>query len=189
MCGICLFGCNFVSGYMLTVLGWWWSNAEKHNNKPHPRTKQKNSSEERIGLYQTIQHTQHQINHIQTSNLFSNKRKQKLIKTYTDIDNNQSTLQTFGFKGSTTKTKHPTITQNTHMEQTALSTIILIDGDKSFGDRLQQKEKGTTRILLQNPNALDLGLDEIILHEIIDSSVKHDIDILYLSETNSNWKN
>ena len=75
------------------------------------------------------------------------------------------------------------------MEQTALSTIILIDGDKSFGDRLQQKEKGTTRILLQNPNALDLGLDEIILHEIIDSSVKHDIDILYLSETNSNWKN
>ena len=58
----------------------------------------KKSNEERIELYQTIQQTQHQINHIQTSNLISSKRKQKLINNVTDIDNKKSTLQTFGIK-------------------------------------------------------------------------------------------
>ena len=46
----------------------------------------KKSNEERIELYQTIQHTQHQINHIQTSNLISSKRKQELMKNFTDIE-------------------------------------------------------------------------------------------------------
>ena len=62
-----------------------------------------------------------------------------------------------------------------HMEQTTLTTIILLNDNKPFGDRIQQKEKGITRILLQNPNGLDLGLDGLTLHEIIDSSVQHDI--------------
>ena len=75
------------------------------------------------------------------------------------------------------------------MEQTTLTTIILADDDKPFGDRIQQKDKGIIRILLQNPNGLVLGLDGITLHEIIDCSVKHDIDILCLPETNTNWKN
>ena len=48
--------------------------------------------------YQTIHHIQHQINHIQTSNLISSKRKQKLMKNFIDIDIQKSTLQTFGFK-------------------------------------------------------------------------------------------
>ena len=80
-------------------------------------------------------------------------------------------------------------TQKTPMEQTTLTTIILADDNKPFGDRLQQKDKGITRILLQNPNGLDLGLDGLTLHEIIDSSVKYDIDILCLPEINTNWKN
>ena len=64
-----------------------------------------------------------------------------------------------------------------------------MDDNKPFGDRIQQKYKGIIRMLLQNPNGLDLGLDGITLHEIIDSSVKHDINILCLPETNTNWKN
>ena len=50
------------------------------------------------------------------------------------------------------------------MEQTTLTTIILADDNKPFGDRLQQKDKGITRILLQNPNGLDLGFDGLTLH-------------------------
>ena len=64
-----------------------------------------------------------------------------------------------------------------------------MDNNKPFGDRLQQKEKGTTRLLLQNPNGLDLGLDGLTFHRIIDSSIKHDIDILCLLKTDTNWKN
>ena len=75
------------------------------------------------------------------------------------------------------------------MEQTTLTTIILADDDKPFGDRIQQKEKGIIRLLIQNPNGLDLGIDGLTLYEIIDSSVKHNIDILCLPETNTNWKN
>ena len=87
------------------------------------------------------------------------------------------------------KTQHSTITQKTHIELTALTTIILADDNKPFGNRLQQKENEITRILLQNPNGLDIGLDGLTLHEIINSSVKHDIDILCQPETNTNWKN
>ena len=72
------------------------------------------------------------------------------------------------------------------MEQTAMTTIILAEDKKPFGDILQQKDKGITRILLQNPNGLDLGLDGLTLHEMIDSSVKYDIDILCLPEINTN---
>ena len=75
------------------------------------------------------------------------------------------------------------------MEQTTLTTIILADDDKPFGDRIQQKEKGIIRLLIQNPNGLDLGIDGLTLYEIIDSSVKHNIDILCLPETNTDWKN
>ena len=75
------------------------------------------------------------------------------------------------------------------MEQTTLTTIILADDKKTFGDRFQQKEKAITRMLLQNPNGLDIGLDGLTLHEIIDSSVKHEIYILCLPETNTNLKN
>ena len=74
------------------------------------------------------------------------------------------------------------------MAQTTLTDIIISDDNKHFGDILQQKETGITRKLLQNPNGLDLELDGLTLHEIIDSSVKHDIDILCLPETNINWK-
>ena len=74
------------------------------------------------------------------------------------------------------------------MAQTTLTDIIISDDNKHFGDILQQKETGITRKLLQNPNGLDLELDGLTLHEIIDSSVKHDIDILCLPETNKNWK-
>ena len=87
------------------------------------------------------------------------------------------------------KTQHSTITQKTHIEQTALTTIILADDNKPFGNRLQQKENEITRILLQNPNRLDLGLDGLTLHEIINSSVKNDINILCLPEINTNRKN
>ena len=69
-----------------------------------------------------------------------------------------------------------------------MTDIIISDDNKPFEDRLQQKETGIRRMLLQNPNGLDLGLDGLTLHEIIDSSVKHDIDILCLPETNKNWK-
>ena len=74
------------------------------------------------------------------------------------------------------------------MTQTTLTNIITSDENTPFDDRLKQKEKGVTRILLQNPNGLDLGLDGLTLHEIIDSSEKHDIYILCLPETNTNWK-
>ena len=50
------------------------------------------------------------------------------------------------------------------MEQSTLTTIILADDNKPFGDRLQQKDKGITRILLQNPNGLDLEFDGLTLH-------------------------
>ena len=74
------------------------------------------------------------------------------------------------------------------MEQTLLTTIILVDDNKPFGDVLQQKDKGIPRILLQNPKGLDLELDGLTLHAIIDNIVKHDIDILCVPETNTNWK-
>ena len=54
---------------------------------------------------------------------------------------------------------------------------------------MQNKDKGITKLLLQNPNELDLGQDGLTLHEIIDISIKYDIDSLCLPETNTNWKN
>ena len=80
-------------------------------------------------------------------------------------------------------------TQKTQMEQTTLTLIILVDDNKPFEDRIEIKEKGITRLLLQNSNGLDLDQDELTLHEIIDSSIKYDIDILCLPETRTNWKN
>ena len=82
---------------------------------------------------------------------------------------NNPLFNTFGLTGSTTTTQNPTISQKTHMAQTTLTDIIITDDNKPFGDRLQQKETGITRILLQNPNGLDLGLDGLTLNDIIDS--------------------
>ena len=53
---------------------------QKLTTTNHNQELNQNPSEERIELYQTIQQTQHQTNHIQPSNLLLKKRKQKLIK-------------------------------------------------------------------------------------------------------------
>ena len=115
---------------------------QKHTTTNHNQALNNNLSKERIELYQTIQQTQYQNNHIKTSNLIVNKREQKLIKQITDIDNKQSTLQVH-FKNTT-----PNDNPKTHMEQIALTNIIPADNNKLFGDMLKQKEKGITRIVL-----------------------------------------
>ena len=99
------------------------------------------TSQESVALYQTIQLNRKQLQNIQSSNLISNKRKLKLIKNINDIDNKQSTLQTFGFKGSTTIRQNKTLSQQSHMTQTTLTDIITSDENKPFGDRLKKKNR------------------------------------------------
>ena len=65
--------------------------------------------------------------------------------------------------------------KKTQMEQTTITSIILADDNTPFGDRTKNKGKDITRLLLQNPNGLDLGQDGLTLHENIDSSIKYDI--------------
>ena len=47
-------------------------------------------------------------------------------------------------------------------------------------------DQGLIRLLLQNPNSLDLEQDRLTLREIVDISIKYNIDILRLPETNIN---
>ena len=49
-----------------------------------------------------------------------------------------------------------------------------------------KKDQGLIRLLLQNPNSLDLEQDRLTLREIVDISIKYNIDILRLPETNIN---
>ena len=73
--------------------------AHKINNNNQQQTIiAKNKGSE---LCQTIQNNQFPINQLKISTLISSKCKNKLIKNCTEIENNQSTLQTFGFKRST----------------------------------------------------------------------------------------
>ena len=137
-------------------------NEYNQRKQKQPKTSQQvitNTSQQNVASYQTIQLNRKQLHNIQSSNIISSKRKSKLIKNINDIDNKQSTLQTFGFKGSTTKIQNQTLSQKSHTTQTTLTDIITSDENKPFGDRLKQKETGITRILLQNPNGLNLGLD------------------------------
>ena len=75
------------------------------------------------------------------------------------------------------------------MEQTTLTIFILVDDNIPFGDRIQYKEQGLIRILLQNLNGLNLGQDGLTLCEILKDSIKYERYIICLPETNTNWKN
>ena len=149
--------------------------AHKINNNNQQQTiiaKNKDSE-----LYQTIQNNQFPINQLKISTLISSKCKNKLIKNCTEIENNQSTLQTFGFKRSTKTNQTLLETQKTHIEETTFTEFILVDGNQHFVNRII-KDQELTRLLLQNPNGLDMGQDGLKLYEIIDSSIKYEIDIL-----------
>jgi len=64
------------------------------------------------------------------------------------------------------------------MEQPTLTELILEDDNN--------KEKGLTSLLFQNPNGINLGHDRLTLREIIDSSIQYEIDILCLPKINTN---
>ena len=94
----------------------------------------KNSRE----LYWTIQNSQSQVNQLKRSTLIYNKQQDILISKCNKIVNTQSTLQTFGFKGSKIK-PNPNRNQKTHMEQTTLTELILADDNQPSGDRIKKK--------------------------------------------------
>ena len=75
--------------------------------------------------------------------------------------------------------------KKTQMEQTTITSIILADDNTPFGDRTKNKGKDITRLLLQNPNGLDLGQDGLTLSTVASNTIY----ILCRPETNTNCKN
>ena len=69
------------------------------------------------------------------------------------------------------------------MKQTILTEFILTDKIDPLVTEQKNKDKELTRLLLQNPNGLDLGQNRLTLSEIVDSRIKYDIDMIYLPET------
>ena len=69
------------------------------------------------------------------------------------------------------------------MKQTILTEFILTDKIDPLVTEQKNKDKELTRLLLQNPNGLDLGQNRLTLSEIVDSRIKYDIDMICLPET------
>lgn len=69
------------------------------------------------------------------------------------------------------------------MKQTILTEFILTNKIDPLVTEQKNKDKELTRLLLQNPNGLDLGQNRLTLSEIVDSRIKYDIDMICLPET------
>lgn len=61
-----------------------------------------------------------------------------------------------------------------------------MDDNQPLVDKINNKDKGLTILLLQTLNGLDLEQNGTTLREITNSSIKYEIDILCLTETNTN---
>ena len=54
---------------------------------------------------------------------------------------------------------------------------------------MNQKEKRVTQIILQNPNNFDIDSEVHSLRELCSTSNDHIVDMLFLPETNTHWRN
>ena len=102
-------------------------------------------------------------------------------------------LQTINLLSKFSDTKGLTIINKPHWKlkrhtwnkQLSLNSYLRILINFLMTER-RNKDKGLTRLLLQIQNGLYLRHDRLTLCEIIDSSIKYDIDISCLPETNTN---
>ena len=71
------------------------------------------------------------------------------------------------------------------LEQNSNSYII---ENLKFGDEIQWKTSDSFRLISQNVGELEKSNEALTLKEISDNTFRNEVDVAYLSETNTNWK-